>query len=55
MCACGQNSNIQTLNSAEVNAMLEQARAQAMNETEAMTASATQAAANASSNVSAQR
>jgi hypothetical protein len=46
---------MQTLNSAEINAMLEQARVQAKNEIEAMVASAQQAASNADSGASAQR
>lgn len=55
MCACGKTPAMATMNTAEVNALLEQARAQAQNEQEAMVASAAQAAANASSNISAQR
>lgn len=55
MCACGKTSAMTTMNTAEVNALLEQARAQAQDEYEAMIASAAQAAANASSNISAQR
>jgi vacuolar-type H+-ATPase subunit E/Vma4 len=50
-CGCGGASNIQAMTSAEVNAMLEQARAQAKNEMEAMIASAQQAAINAGGQV----
>jgi len=55
MCACGKATPMSAMTSTEVNAMLEQARQQAQSETEAMVASAQRAAANASSNVSAQR
>ena len=55
MCACGKTTAMTTMTSAEVNAMLEQARLQAKDEQEAMVASAAQAVQNANSGASAQR
>jgi hypothetical protein len=59
MCACGKQAPVQAMTSAEVNALLENARIQAQeamqSEMESMTASIQQAAANASSGTSALR
>jgi len=55
MCACGQNSNIQTMTTTEVNALLEAARQQVQTEAEAMVASAQSAIGNANSGASALR
>lgn len=54
-CGCGGASSMQAMTTTQVNELLEQARLQAKDELEAMVASAQQAAANASSNDSAQR
>jgi hypothetical protein len=56
MCACGQNAQMQTLTTNQVNELLAAAQQQArLNEQEAMVASASNAVGNANSGVTAQR
>jgi hypothetical protein len=55
MCACGKATAMTTMTTTEMNALIEESRRQALNETEAMIASAAQAAQNANSGATAQR
>jgi hypothetical protein len=55
MCACGKATVMTTMTTSEMNALLEEARRSTQSETDAMIASAAQAAQNANSGATAQR